>query len=241
MRIGLIADIHGNLFALELVLDALARAGVDRVVCLGDVAALGPWPRESVARLRALGCPCVMGNTDRWLLDDVPPGTSAPVAELTRWAARQLSPAERDTVRGYAAMHREALAPDAALLCFHGSPHADEDVISATTPGHELDAYLAGHAAAIYAGGHTHIQLLRRHGEALVLNPGSAGLPGIGPGTPGLPVNRAVTWVEFAIASQTAGRLSIELHRLPLDIAAMLAAARDSGMPRLDWWATLWG
>ncbi len=42
MRIGLIADIHGNCIALDAVLAALARDGVDDVICLGDVAALGP-------------------------------------------------------------------------------------------------------------------------------------------------------------------------------------------------------
>ena len=68
MRIGLIADIHGNLIALETVLAELAREPLDQMVCLGDVAALGPQPGEALARLRALGCPVVMGNTDAWLL-----------------------------------------------------------------------------------------------------------------------------------------------------------------------------
>ena len=44
MRLGLIADIHGNLVALDAVLAALTAARVDEVVCLGDVAALGPQP-----------------------------------------------------------------------------------------------------------------------------------------------------------------------------------------------------
>lgn len=64
MRIGLIADIHGNLLALEAVLSALGRDGVDDLICLGDVASLGPQPAEVIARLRALGCPVLMGNTD---------------------------------------------------------------------------------------------------------------------------------------------------------------------------------
>jgi len=63
MRIAIIADIHGNLTALEAVLADLEDTGADRVVCLGDVAATGPQPHETVARLRALGCPVVMGNT----------------------------------------------------------------------------------------------------------------------------------------------------------------------------------
>ena len=47
MRVGIIADIHGNLAALETVLAALATERVDRIVCLGDVAAAGPRPQGS--------------------------------------------------------------------------------------------------------------------------------------------------------------------------------------------------
>ena len=49
MRIAIISDIHGNLVALDAVLDDIARARVDRIVCLGDVAAFGPQPAEVVA------------------------------------------------------------------------------------------------------------------------------------------------------------------------------------------------
>ena len=83
MRIGLIADIHGNLFALDAVLAALARIGMDELICLGDVAALGPQPREVIERLRALRCPVVMGNTDAWHLDPaLAEGSSAPVLAI---------------------------------------------------------------------------------------------------------------------------------------------------------------
>jgi len=57
VRIAVIADIHGNLTALEAVLADLAGVGVDRVVCLGDVAAIGPQPHEVAVRLRELGRP----------------------------------------------------------------------------------------------------------------------------------------------------------------------------------------
>ncbi len=64
MRIALISDIHGKLVALDAVLADIARHGVDRIVCLGDLAMSGPWPREVVARVRVLGCPVVKGNCD---------------------------------------------------------------------------------------------------------------------------------------------------------------------------------
>jgi predicted phosphodiesterase len=70
MRIALLADIHGNLSALEAVLAALQAEAVDQLICLGDVAAVGPQPHEVIGRLRDVGCPAVKGNTDAWLSDD---------------------------------------------------------------------------------------------------------------------------------------------------------------------------
>ena len=91
MRTGLIADIHGNLTALESVLTHLEHERIDQIVCLGDVAVLGPQPGAVIARLRDLDCPCVLGNTDAWLIPDPPlaaePATTVPVADLTRWTA----------------------------------------------------------------------------------------------------------------------------------------------------------
>ena len=73
MRIGLIADIHGNKLALDTVLAQLDHRAVDSIVCLGDVAMLGPQPAESIATLQALQIPVVMGNTDAWFLAAISP------------------------------------------------------------------------------------------------------------------------------------------------------------------------
>jgi hypothetical protein len=81
-RIALISDIHGNAVALEAVLDDLAGRRAAELVCLADVAAGGPLPREALARLPELGCPVVLGNADGWLLEGVPsePGQEEPAA-----------------------------------------------------------------------------------------------------------------------------------------------------------------
>ena len=76
MRIALISDIHGNRIALEAVLADIRREGIDSIVCLGDVAAHGPEPKETVDLLRTLDCPVVMGNADAGVFDtpEGPPG-----------------------------------------------------------------------------------------------------------------------------------------------------------------------
>src|SRR5207244_13495959 len=71
MRIGLIADIHGNVFALDAVLAELRRDEVDMILCLGDVA-VGAQPVEAVERISELGCRTIMGNWDDYVLDGLP-------------------------------------------------------------------------------------------------------------------------------------------------------------------------
>ena len=68
VRLALISDIHGNLPAFDAVLAHISGRNISQIVCLGDVMASGPQPREALARLKALACPVVMGNTDAWML-----------------------------------------------------------------------------------------------------------------------------------------------------------------------------
>lgn len=244
MRIGLIADIHGNLVALDAVLAELERARVDAIVCLGDGAALGPQPRQVMDRLRELNCRCVMSNTDAWLLPDPPmpamPATTAPVRDVTGWCASHLSNADLTLLRAFPATIDLSLDGGRRLRCCHGSPRSVDDVVAATTPAAELDAMQIREHSAIYAGGHTHVQLLRRHGDALVINPGSIGLPGVGPGGPDLPVNQQVSWAEFAVLSVGGEHTSVDLRRTAIDVERALAVAAASGMPHVAWWASKW-
>lgn len=64
MQLALIADIHGNLFALDAVLADMRQRNIEQILCLGDVASGGPQPCEVIQRLCEIGCPIVMGNTD---------------------------------------------------------------------------------------------------------------------------------------------------------------------------------
>jgi predicted phosphodiesterase len=179
--VALIADIHGNLAALEAVLDTLAHEGPDQIVCLGDVAATGPQPHEVLDRLRRLGCPVVMGNADAELLD---PDRAEPEAEedarkildISRWGASQLDAADRAFIASFRPTVDIALANGESLLCCHGSPRSYDDRITATTPDDALDGFLAGHDAVTIASAHTHILLLRAFRGREIVNPGSVGL-----------------------------------------------------------------
>jgi predicted phosphodiesterase len=240
MRVAVIADLHGNLVALEAVLADLADAGADRVVCLGDAAAGGPHPHEVVARLRELGCPVVLGNTDAAALR---PARMVSVDEegrrwfeIDEWGAARLSPEDLSFLRTFQPTLTLDLGEDATLLCFHGSPHSNTHSITATTPDAALARMLAGYSATVLAGGHTHVPFIRRHGQMLFLNPGSLGLPYAATDV-GV---RHPPWAEYGIVEWREGRLSIDLRPVPIDVDLVVQAVLQSGMPHAEWLANGW-
>ncbi len=245
MRIALIADIHGNLVALETVFQDLSREPIDQIICLGDVGSLGPQPHEVLDRLRRLRCPVILGNTDAWLLE--PPIAKERDSENLRimyainaWDAEQLTSEDRAYLQTFPPLLELPLDGKNTLLCYHGSPSSFDDVIAATTPVADLKRMLAGYSATIMAGGHTHIQMICRYEDAHIINAGSVGLPGVNAGSPELPMNHDVHWAEYGVLSVEADRLSIDLRRIPLDMTDVLKAAASSSMPHLEWWMQKW-
>jgi predicted phosphodiesterase len=239
MLLGLISDIHGNLLALEAVLAELEREPLDRLVCLGDVVA-GPRANEALARIRGLGCPVIMGNWDAWSIDGMPQPTSSVEEKLyaigAYWADR-LDDEDRDFIRSFVPTLELELEPEKTLLCFHGSPSSFDHWIVATTPDEEVARMLAGRKAPVMAGGHTHLQMVRRYSDSLFLNPGSVGLPFELWSPEDV---RIAPRAEYALLTSADGRLAVELRRTTYDVEAHLRSGLESGMPHADWWAASW-
>jgi putative phosphoesterase len=243
MTIALIADIHGNLAALEAVLDALRAEPPDQIVCLGDVAATGPQPHEVLRLLHDLGCPVVMGNADAELLD-VPSPAPEPdedarrITDIDRWCAAQLDDADRAFLASFQPTVEISLGEERSLLCCHGSPRSYDDIINATTPDDELDGMIMGHDATIIAGGHTHIRMLRAHRGRELVNPGSVGLAY--QFSPDGSV-RVPPCAEFALLSQAdTGAVSVDFRRVSYDRDATVRAMSERAMPHAAWWAADW-
>jgi putative phosphoesterase len=238
VRVGLISDIHGNLLALDAVLEELDREGIDQVVCLGDVA-VGPQPAEALARVRELGCPVVMGNWDAAFLGDMPdPETEVAemLVEIGNWWAAFLSPADREFMESFRPTVELSLGSTSAL-CFHGSPKSYDDWIFATTSDEELSLMLHKVEQHVLVGGRTHVQMIRRYLESTIINPGSVGLP-FHDWWP-RPV-RISPWAEYGVLGSDDGRLSIDLRRTSFDVEAFLELSLESGMPHAEWWANCW-
>jgi len=248
MPLAVISDIHGNLVALDAVLSALAARGIERVICLGDVAATGPQPREVIARLRELNCPIVMGNTDDWLLH---PTVEEPeehddsdrrrLQEIDLWCAERLTAEDRAYLASFQPTVSVDLEDETQLLAYHGSPRSYDEQILPTLSSDDLDAALDGREADLYIGGHTHMQMFRRHRRSLVLNPGSVGLA-IDSAPPFEGPARNPPWAEYAtIDVGGQGELTVELHRMPFDVDTLRRVIFASEMPHAEWLAREWG
>jgi putative phosphoesterase len=239
VRIGLISDIHGNLPALEAVVASLEREALDRVICLGDIC-FGPQAHECLALVAGLGCPVILGNWDSWSIDGFPPADD-PVGmmlyEIGAWWARQLTEDDRAYVRSFVPTLELELEDGTQMLCFHGSPHSFSDFIFATTPDTDLENLLSGLDTALLVGGHTHLQMLRRFGPSMIVNPGSVGQPF----SQWWPREiRVGHWAEYGVIDASEGRVGIELRRVPYDLDRLLELLVGSGMPHARWWIDSW-
>ncbi len=235
MRIAVISDIHGNCVALDAVLEDLRPLRVDHLVCLGDAIQGGPQPRQVVARLREHGCPVVMGNADAWLLSGVETGEPASPERRTKlqavreWTLGQLRSDDRAFIGQFQSTVKIEGKGVAGLLCFHGSPVSFDDIILPALPEDEFRRLLGPYANAILAGGHTHLQQIRRIGDHFFFNPGSVGIAYRHEQPEGH--FRFDPWAEYAVLTLEPLRTGLEFRRVAFDAAALIQVFRESGRP----------
>lgn len=173
MRLAIVSDIHGNMPALEAVLADLDHVHPDAVVLGGDLALGGPHPVEVVDRLRALGWPSVLGNTDEALDESRLPeaareGFVGPPAARTR---DMLGPERVAWLTGLPLIwHRDGTA------VVHATPSDCWAIVLHDAPGDELREVFGPLGAATAVYGHIHHAFVRDAGGLTVVNSGSVSL-----------------------------------------------------------------
>ena len=175
MKIAALSDIHGNLAALDAVLDDVRRRGADVIVNLGDILSGALHPPETADRLIALDLPTIKGNHERQLLT----GDRESMRLSDRWAHDTL---RADHLEWIAALP-ERMTLDDDVLMVHGTPDSDlvyfletvtPDGCRAATPD-EIAQRAGDEPASLILCGHTHLRARLDDGR-LVVNPGSVGL-----------------------------------------------------------------
>lgn len=249
MRLAIFSDIHGNMHAFEAVLQDLATVGeIDLFWCLGDYAAFGTRPAESVAKLRELQAhygdkkfKVIGGNTDRYIVTGKRPEVPA-AKDAEAFAKLSASYQQRDDLLNWALgklswEDYEFLAKSLGrelstrvdgygdVIGFHAIPGSDEPMaLRPDTPDEEAADALLDRAGRLALAGHTHLLMDRRLGTWRVINSGSIGLS-----------FTDVHFAEWAIINFDNGEAQVDFRRVPYDIQAVLADIETSGYPRPNW------
>jgi diadenosine tetraphosphatase ApaH/serine/threonine PP2A family protein phosphatase len=206
--LALLYDVHGNLPALQAVLDDATGQGAGEFVLGGDYALFGPWPAETLAALRELRpASWIRGNVDRWTAEiDLPDD-----AGLRQAVADCRAAIGSEAARELGELPKRAIIDD-TLYC-HASPANDMESFL-PDPGDEDDRLLDGADQRRIVFGHTHLQFERTGSDGRQLvNPGSVGLPLDGD-------HRAA----YALVGDDG---EIELRRAPYDHEASARAVRE--------------
>jgi predicted phosphodiesterase len=236
VRIGLIGDVHANLFALRAALARLRDEGVDAWVCAGDLIGYGPHPNECVETIAELDPTCVAGNHELMLLGELP---TTNAGWLARRSIEWTRAVVRSDVRSYlAALPRTATAPDMAVA--HGSPDDPEEYVRTDTRAAALLEPLT--TGRLLVLGHTHRPWL--FGSAggtcypTALPPGTAAVTLAGeerylvnPGAVGQSRQReAAPLARFALSDLALAQ--VHFFAEPYDVASTRAALRAQQLPR---------
>ncbi len=224
-RVAAIYDAHGNLPALEAVLEEVRRADVDGVVVGGDVVP-GPMPRETLERLLELEVSArfIQGNGETAVLaaasgDDLG-HLPEPVREAVRWTAGRLDREHLGLIAEWPKTVRLEVEGLGEVLFCHATPRDENEVFTRATPEKRLLPVFRGLDVGVVVCGHTHMPFDRRVGEVRVVNAGSVGLPFGEPGA---------CWLLLGP--------DVELRRKPYDLERAARRIRGTADPQASQFA----
>lgn len=220
MRIAILADIHGNLAALEAALAEVERLSPDLVVVAGDVVNGAPDSAACWERVKALGGPVLRGNHERYVFDfgteRAAPEWSTPRFGPVQTCVADLSPSQREELAALPLTWRDCQAPD--LVIVHASLRSDRESILPYTPDNLLQPMFASQdLPSLIVRGHDHQCAIRHWNGRRIVTAGSVGLP--------LDGNPAA---QFTLLERRAGGWDVRHIAVPYDVDATLRRFRET-------------
>ena len=232
MRIAILADIHGNVLALEAVLADLRIRKVDRFVNLGDCVSGPLWPRETAELLMGLSWPTVRGNHDRWVTD----WPRDKHYQSDAFAYQALEPSQLAWLR---ALPSTLELADGIFAC-HGRPDDDNAYLLENieggrltpAPRAEITERVRGVTCRFVLCAHSHIPGTADIGEKMIINPGSVGLPAYEDSSPPAHVSESRSpAASYAVLQLNREQASLEQIAIPYDHAAAARRAEENQSP----------
>ena len=229
MKYAIIADIHGNIDALQVALEDIRAQNATHIVCLGDVVGYNARPRECLQIVRDMGIPCVKGNHDEYCSSDEHlEGFNPHAADAVHWTRNQLTDDDKKWLRelkysrmaaNFTMVHATLDAPERWGYVF------DKLAAAASFPYQTTQMCFFGHTHVPVAfmrdtvvRGGTYSKFKIDPAKKYFINVGAVGQPRDN--------NPKSAYVLYDMVAQT-----IELRRLEYDIAAAQKKILAAGLP----------
>lgn len=183
MKIAFISDIHGNLEALNAVLEDIEKRNVEKTYCLGDLVGYGPNPNEVVEIIRKMEIESVMGNYDDAIGFEKEscgcaynPGRETEVGdESINWTIKNTSKKNKEFLKSLP-MKKTVEVEGIKILLVHGSPlNYLLEYVKPNISSERLKEITDNVDADIIINGHTHLMMAKHINGKTILNPGSVG------------------------------------------------------------------
>ncbi len=222
---AVISDIHGNLPALESVLEDIKRHNVSHIWNLGDIVGYYPYPNEVIERLASEGIESISGNYDNKVLEfrkkkaDWEKSKSPEKYFSFKWNDENLNELSRKYLQILPRHIRKQIG-DYDILLVHGSPLSQSEYLTEDTPAAYLDGLMEQSRCNVIAAGHTHKPMAIKTDRGWVVNPGSVGRP------------EGDTRASYLLL-RFGRTLKVKHFNVPYDIDAVVNAAKKAGMPQI--------
>jgi len=229
MKYAVIADIHGNLEAFQVVLEDARAQKCTHYCCVGDVVGYNANPKECLDIVRQMGMPCVRGNHDEYCSSEEElDGFNPAAADAVLWTRRQITPEDKQWLRDLKLIR--VVASFSLVHATLDQPHRwayvfDKLMAAASFTYQNTSVCFFGHTHvptafvrdAVVRGG-TYSKFRVEPGRKYFVNVSSVGQPRDG--------NPKCGYVVYDLDEG-----SIELRRLDYDIPAAQAKIRAAGLP----------
>jgi putative phosphoesterase len=225
--VAVITDIHGNLAALEAVLEWIDGEGVERIYCGGDLVGYGAFPNEVCALIEDRGIPTIYGNYDYAIARDLDDCGCAYINEHDRelgqqsvaWTLEHTNARAKDFMRELPFELRFRVG-EIPVHLVHGSPRKVNEYLFDDKPASLYERLAAAEEDRALVFGHTHKPWVREYGGVLFVNCGSVGKPKDGDPRAG-----------FVVLEDAGGQLDVTFQRIEYDTEAAARDVAAAGLP----------